>query len=103
MVHIVLNIFCIGPKCFLFLQMFSIPPKSYPLVQLCFYWSGTVLSFLLHPELDHLKGLSGNHLASADVPQRLSRSQLQQARQDLLEAQEGLKVSFHTTPHSVKK
>ena len=66
--------------------------KKYPMVQHCF--------FLLHSELDHLKGLSENHGNTKDTPtQRLSQFELQQARQEVVQAQESLKVrSFHISP-----
>ncbi|CAL8319605.1 unnamed protein product [Arctogadus glacialis] len=47
----------------------------------------------LTQELDHLKGLSENHGNTKDTPtQRLSQSELQQARQEVVQAQESLKL-----------
>ncbi|XP_030218827.1 kinesin-like protein KIF20B isoform X7 [Gadus morhua] len=47
----------------------------------------------LTQELDHLKGLSENHGNTKDTPtQRLSQFELQQARQEVVQAQESLKL-----------
>ncbi|XP_059915754.1 kinesin-like protein KIF20B isoform X2 [Gadus macrocephalus] len=47
----------------------------------------------LTQELDHLKGLYENHGNTKDTPtQRLSQSELQQARQEVVQAQESLKL-----------
>ncbi|CAL8370413.1 unnamed protein product, partial [Boreogadus saida] len=47
----------------------------------------------LTQELDHLKGLSENHGNTKDTPtQRLSQSEVQQARQEVVQAQESLKL-----------